>query len=443
MINDGLNEFRSKRVLMLQGPVGPFFARFAADLTLSGAVVFKLNFNAGDWLFSWSSSFSRVFNFSGSMTDWPEYLDDLLQRLNIDTVFLFGDCRPLHAVAHETFKRRDIQVGVFEEGYLRPDYITLERDGVNNNSSLPSNPAFYLAQPQRQAARAEPLGSTYGRAAKWGMLYFAAASLGRFFFRHYQHHRRLGFADAPFWLLSFWRKFYYKLSERHVMARLVTRYSKKFFLVSLQTRGDAQVSVHSEFQSVEHFIEHTVASFARNAASDSLLALKHHPLDRGYSDYTLLIRRLTRAHRLEGRCFYLHDQHLPTLLQHTCGVVVVNSTAGLSAVGEGVPVKVCGESIYNLQGLTFQGAIDKFWKFCHLAVPNPALYQAFRNYLISHTQHQGSFYKRLPGVSYQSGVMWADHRFTAPHHGSEERRQSTSLAKPVQAARLLKGGDAR
>ena len=51
LISNGLIEFRNKRVLMLQGPVGPFFARLGVDLTHAGAVVFKVNFNGGDWLF--------------------------------------------------------------------------------------------------------------------------------------------------------------------------------------------------------------------------------------------------------------------------------------------------------------------------------------------------------------------------------------------------------
>ena len=432
MISDGLNEFKGKRVLMLQGPVGPFFARFATDLTLVSAVVFKVNFNGGDWLFSKSASFARVFNFTDELAAWPSYFSDLLARLDIDTVFLFGDCRPMHVAAMAVIRQRGLHVGVFEEGYIRPDYITLERDGVNNNSSLPSNPAFYLTQPKRQLPSSEPLGSTYGQATKWGGLYFAAASLMRFRFRHYQHHRRLGFGDFPFWMHSYWRKFFYHWSERHVLPKLVADNSGNFFLVSLQTRGDAQMSVHSNFESVDQFIEEAMASFAQHAPTGSLLAIKHHPLDRGYSDYTRLVQRLTREYQLEGRCHYIHDQHLPTLLRHARGVVVVNSTVGLSAVGEGVPVKVCGESIYDIQGLTFQGPLDNFWKNAHLAVPNAALYQAFKTYLISHTQHQGSFYKRLPGVFYQSGVMWTDHGFIATHHYGQDRKRGSKLAKLAQ-----------
>jgi capsular polysaccharide export protein len=431
MINSGLNEFKGKRILVLQGPVGPFFARFATDLCLAGAEVFKVNFNGGDWLFSKSASFSRVFNFTLNLNAWSDYFDDLLQRLNIDTVFLFGDCRPLHVVALKVIHYRGIHVGVFEEGYLRPDYITLERDGVNNNSSLPDDPRFYLSQPGRKFLTAEPLGSVYGQAAKWGILYFTASSLGRIKFRHYRHHRRLGFSDGPFWLRSLWRKLFYRASERKVLPKLVGESSGKFFLVLLQTRGDSQMSVHSDFESVDEFIEHVVASFAVHAPKNSCLAIKHHPLDRGYSDYTRLIRRLTCHFQLEDRCYYIHDQHLPELLQHTCGMVVVNSTAGLSAVGEGVPVKVCGKAIYDIQGLTFQGQLNDFWQHAHLAIPNHDLFQAFRSYLISHTQHQGSFYKRLPGVSYQSGVLWANHGVSAPHprvQGHLKARSDAGLA---------------
>ena len=34
-------------------------------------------------------------------------------------------------------RRRSLRLHLFEEGYLRPDWITLEREGVNANSRLP------------------------------------------------------------------------------------------------------------------------------------------------------------------------------------------------------------------------------------------------------------------------------------------------------------------
>ena len=41
----------SRRVLLLQGPIGPFFWRLANFLKIRNADVVKINFNGGDALF--------------------------------------------------------------------------------------------------------------------------------------------------------------------------------------------------------------------------------------------------------------------------------------------------------------------------------------------------------------------------------------------------------
>src|SRR5512135_2946431 len=109
-----MKSFADKRVLMLQGPVGPFFSRLARDLESMGARVSKVNFNGGDWLFSPKGPV----NFRGRIEDWPDFFERLLDALSIDVVFLFGDCRRIHTIAREIARRRGVVVGVFEEGYV-------------------------------------------------------------------------------------------------------------------------------------------------------------------------------------------------------------------------------------------------------------------------------------------------------------------------------------
>ena len=192
-------------------------------------------------------------------------------------------------------------------------------------------------------------------------------------------------------------------SEKAVAQRLLNSDSNyRYFLVPLQTCGDAQIKVHSRFRSIPRFIEHVLYSFARSAPADAALVIKHHPLDRGYTDYSILIARLAKRLGLESRCHYIHDQHLPTLLRKAEGVVVVNSTVGLSAVGEGVPVKVCGEAIYDMSGLTFQGGLDGFWEGAAAFRADGELWNAFRTYLISRTQINGSFYRKIAGIGSRS-----------------------------------------
>lgn len=403
MIDRGLETFAGKRILLLQGPVGPFFARLAKDLRAAGAQVFKVNFNAGDWFF-----YPRgAMNYRGTMEAWPQWFEAQLRRLDIDVVFLFGDCRPIHQAAHSVATALGVEVGVFEEGYVRPDYITLERSGVNGYSQLPRVAQAYsrhVARPQEALA----VGNAYWSMVRCGFWYFTVGGLGRPFFPHYVHHRPLSIVEALPWLRSVWRKQWYRLRERGVQQALTTQHRRRFYLAPLQVFNDAQMRVHAPFEGVEDFIASTLRSFARHAPADTLLVFKHHPMDRGYRDYARAIQALASELQVGDRVLYIHDQHLPTLLEHALGVVVVNSTVGLSALFHGAPTKVCGTALYDMPGLTYQGALDDFWVQAAEHKPDAALYKRFRNHLIAATQINGSFYKRIPAVESACGVVWGE-----------------------------------
>lgn len=402
MIKQGIHSFKGKRVLLLQGPIGPFFRRLARDLTEAGAHVSKVNFNGGDWFFYPS----KAFNFRKRKEDWPAYFDNLLDQLHIDVVMLFGDCRPMHVVAHDIAMRRGIEIGVFEEGYIRPDFVTLERFGVNNRSQISRSTDFYLNHPALLAGNTVAVGNTYWYMVAWAILYYFFAGLLTPFFRHYRHHRPLNWLETLPWARSAWRKVYFAFKERNLIYLLTRKLRGNYFLVPLQVHNDAQVHVHSDFDSVTHFIENVVASFANHAPMETVLAIKHHPFDRGYHDYSKLIQNLSEKYGISDRCFYIHDQHLPTLLEYARGSVVINSTVGLSALHHGTPLKVCGSAIYDLPGLTFQGELDDFWMNAQQCVPNKALLVAFHSYLVTHTQLNGSFYRRLRGISSATGLIW-------------------------------------
>ena len=402
MIEQGIHAFSGKRLLLLQGPIGPFFRRLARDLIQAGAQVHKVNFNGGDWLFYPDASN----NFRERMEDWPAYFSALIDRLHIDTIILFGDCRPIHEAAHEIAHRRGIEIGVFEEGYIRPDFVTFERLGVNNHSRIPRFSEFYLANPVSINEPSIRVGITFWYAVMWAMLYYFMAGLLKPLFFYYRHHRPLTWLEALPWLRAAWRKGYYNFVEWDVLPKLTGELTKSFFLVPLQVHNDAQIHTHSEFDSVPHFIEVVMASFAQYAPLGAVIVIKHHPLDRGYHDYSKLIQEQAEKLNLHGRCFYIHDQHLPTLLQHACGVVVVNSTVGLSALHHATPLKVCGNAIYDMAGLTFQGTLNDFWKNNLYGKPDDFLLQSFHGYLMQYTQLNGSFYKRLSGTASSTGLRW-------------------------------------
>ncbi|MFM2066186.1 MAG: hypothetical protein RLZZ584_1095 [Pseudomonadota bacterium] len=403
MLNRDLSEFAGKRVLLLQGPVGPFFARLAADLRKVGALVTKVNFNLGDWLFYRHDAL----NYRGSMTDLPSWLERCMRDYEIDVVFLFGDCRPIHQAARQVSTRLGIEVGVFEEGYVRPDFVTLERHGVNGYSTLSRMAAAYDDEIEECMPNLA-VGNAYWWMVWYGFLYFTFGAIGRLVFPRYRHHRPLSVLEAWPWVRSVWRKHFYRWRERGMQDYLTSQARGRYFLVPLQVFNDAQVIVHSRMEDVSSFIARTMDSFARHAPGDAILVFKHHPMDRGYCDYRRVIDQLAAQHQVRSRVLYIHDQHLPSLLDHARGVIVINSTVGLSALHHGAPTLTCGSALYDIPGLTFQASIDEFWSQAQGARPDPALYRRFRRHLIFHTQLNGSFYRALSQQGSFGGLMWGD-----------------------------------
>lgn len=380
-------------VLLLQGPMGPFFYRFAKYLKNQNKSVHKINFNAGDALFYPDS---EAIAYRGERSAWPDFLKQVLQENRIGSIYLFGDCRPYHRDAIELARALGVTVFVFEEGYIRPDYVTMERHGVNGFSTIPREPGFYRAKTSSAPLEApQPGGTRFSSVALSACAYYGAASLLRWRYPHYSHHRPLSVhREMGIWTRAAWRKLKYRVQERSIPGELAGPLAKRYFLVPLQVFNDSQVRVHSRYEAIEDFIEEVVASFAANADRSLSLVFKHHPMDRGHRDYSDLIQRLAQAHDLADRVKYVHDLHLPTLLRNAAGVVLINSTVGLSALFHSTPVKVMGEAVYDMRGLTFQQSLDRFWR--RPGTVDRKLFRQFRAYLIEASQLNGSFYGRFP-----------------------------------------------
>lgn len=398
-------DFGMRRALLLQGPMGPFFRRFAAELRARGVRVTKVNFNAGDGLFYPGAD---AVAYRGTKDGWAPFLEGLIRDRGPQAMYIFGDGRPYHRVAIEVARRLGVRIFVFEEGYLRPDWITLEEGGVNGHSSMPRDADFFLqwaaTQPTSDLPRPQHVGPTMRYSGWYSTLYSLAMTLGFFLYPHYTHHRPLNaWAEAYRWVRGGLRKQWFAFKERDVLSTLVRDADGSYFVLALQVHNDYQLR-HSPFPDVETFLEHAVRSFSQHAPKDTKLVVKHHPLDRPYREYGRYLRELSRRYGLGARLIYVHDLHLPTLLQHARGAVMINSTVGLQALHLGTPVKTLGTAVYDFQGLTAQEPLEVFWR--QPTPPDPVVYRAFRAYLLRHNQANGSFYKPLPGVDTPTGVRW-------------------------------------
>ncbi|WP_107852216.1 capsule biosynthesis protein [Oceanimonas marisflavi] len=376
-------------VLLLQGPLGPFFQHFSRFLSEQGISVHKIHFNGGDGC--WPCQGTNV-HYTGSLQEWRHFLQQYISEHRIDTVFCYSDCRKYHAVARHYCLSHNIRFFVFEEGYLRPHYITLEQNGVNAHSPWYGKLAQELPQPPpEQLTQRFDVGPNYRRRIVYAMRYYFSMHCSRWRFRHYVHHRhRHCWQEGIAWLKGWYTKYLHRHHDSTLQRWLLKCHSRRIFLVPLQVADDFQIRVHSPFNDMAEAIRHIMRSFAASASRQDVLLFKHHPMDRGHINYDELINELATKLDLEGRVFYGFELQLPMLYPHCKGVVTINSTVGLSALLHQVPTITLGKALYDIPGLTSQTSLARFWR-----TPQPVkvdLFMRLRAFLLHNTQLNGSFY---------------------------------------------------
>ncbi|KXV15507.1 hypothetical protein CR51_03265 [Caballeronia megalochromosomata] len=375
-----------ENVLLLQGPNGPFFRRLAFRLAALGTRVTKVNFNGGDSIFYRDKSAIR---YRGTQEEWPSFVRNLIVERAIKAVILFGQWRAMHQTAIGIARELGVRVFVFEEGYARPWWITLEEGGVNDASALVDTiPKTLPVFPQ--IARPERFRFAFSRMALYSLIYFAFGTLARRRYPHYEHHKPFRPRDTLLWVRSAYLKAKHHFGEKRTLGSLLDPYGPDFFLVPLQINTDAQIVHASNWTGNREFVEATIRSFARHAASTDMLVFKQHPLERGHADYDLLIQAVAADERVAQRVLYVHGGHVPSLLKRSKGVVTVNSTAGLQALYHGTPLCVTGTAFYARPALVHEFEPDKFWQAP--VEPNRSSFTRFYRYMMHTTQINASFY---------------------------------------------------
>ncbi|MFX1766417.1 capsular biosynthesis protein [Paraburkholderia sp. A1RI-2L] len=375
--------------LALQGTASHFFSRLSESLSEKGHSVQRINFCGGDLLYS--SGETRALNFTERTQDLPAWYEQKIGSGSFSDIFLFGDCRAIHTPLHPVAERHGVRVHVFEEGYVRPYWLTLEQYGVNGRSRMPRDPAWYLEHRFASVPQAQATGyNLYERAwhdirYRLGNAFYAARFPG------YKSHRPYnGMKEYSALAARFARQKGHRDDAVRATTDLVNS-KRSCYLFPLQLNSDSQIVVHSPFSGgVREAIERVMRSFAQHAPADALLVIKNHPLDTGLVEYKRFARELAKSLDMAQRLVYLEAGHLPTLLEHSRGVVVVNSTVGLSALHHRRPLVALGNAVYDMPGMTWQGRLDDFW--LDASPPDMELYQAFLHYVICNTQINGDFY---------------------------------------------------
>lgn len=378
-----------RRVLLLQGLMGPLFRRLGQGLMRAGHSVHKVNFNGGDRAF-WR--LPGGIDYRGTKADWPAALCSLIKQHEITDVILFGDCRDYHQVARDVCRQLNIRVHVFEEGYVRPDWVTLEEGGVNGYSSLPRDPAYY----RHKAASLPPVPShnrvksSFRRRAWEGFLYNAADVLTRWRYPHWDNHRPWHpLVEGMGWARKLWRKREREAASADLFGQLEASRAT-YFLFPLQLDSDAQIRIHSPFVGIADAMKTVIQSFAIHAPSDVRLLIKEHPLDNGVRDWEQVAADIASKYKVADRVDYVVGGDIEAIIARARGMVTVNSTAGTLGLAKGLPVLALGDAVYDMPDLTSQDGIDAFWQ--QPTAPDSETFAAFCRVLIDRCLIPGGFF---------------------------------------------------
>jgi capsular polysaccharide export protein len=314
--------------------------------------------------------------------------------LGITDLVIYGDTRDHHARAVAEAERLGITVHCFEEGYLRPHWVTYERGGVNGHSRLTRTGlpemAEALAHLDMDLPDAPARWGDMRQHIFWGAVYHGLVLAGLPWARNYRPHRQIGVAREFLLYLRHIALMPLHRAARALTARRIATGGFPFHLVLLQLEHDASFRVHGPFASMTDFVALVLDGFARGAPPHHHLVFKAHPLEDGRAPVARAISALARQLGVAHRVHFLRGGRLAPLLDQARSAVTVNSTAAQQVLWRGLPLKSFGRAVYAKPEFVSSQPLPDF--FAQPTRPDSRAYRAYRHYLLETSQVAGSFY---------------------------------------------------
>jgi capsular polysaccharide export protein len=419
--------------LFLQGPHGPFFARLARMLRRAGAQVWRVGFNAGDRAF-WPERDSYI-PFRDGPENWEMVLTEILTSRGITDIVLYGDTRPIHAEAVRMARERGLTIHVFEEGYMRPYWVTYERGGSNGHSRL-----VRMSVPEMRRDLEQSDMDTALPPASWGdmrhhifygALYHGCVMLANRGYRNFRPHRAIGVRKEFGLYLKRLLLMPAQAVDRRIATWRIRHGGFPYHLALLQLEHDSSFQMHSPFATMADFLETVIDGFARGAPRHHHLVVKAHPLEDGRVPVRRDLLRLARAHGVADRVHYVRGGKLAQLLDEARSAVTVNSTAGQQVLWRGIPLKTFGEAVYAKPEFVSTKPLRDF--FAGAERPDRKAYTDYRRYLLETSQVAGGFYsargRRQLLRQAVDMMLSADDPYDALKSGTAAPRQQLRLVK--------------
>lgn len=390
----GVDVILNKRFLFLQGPHGPFFRDLGRALKEQGAGVLKVGFTAADDR-EWSAA-GPYQPYTGVMADFKAWLSDLISERGVTDIALYGDTREHHRIAVALAKELGLTIHCFEEGYLRPYWITYERDGANGYSRLMDLTVAEMARASRIAEieleEAPPIWGAAWRHAFHGFRHHFDVMFRNRAYPNFKPHRPTTLSRELALYLKRMMVLPLLIPERRWREKRLLNSGLSYHLVLLQLAVDSSMRAHSDYDSVAAYIDDCLDAFAKGARSDHHLVLKSHPFEDGRERLEAHAKITAERLGVSDRVIFLHGGKLGQLLDRARSALTINSTAGQQALWRGLPISVSGAAVYAKPEFTRSQPLAAFFR--EPTPPDALLYREYRQFLLMTSQLRGGYYSR-------------------------------------------------
>jgi len=353
-------------ILLLQGPVGPFFDDLQSAFIEENIPNKRILFNPGDTLFSSQNKYTE--KFKGNLEDWGNWIKNYFIENKINFIVLYGSDRPIHSIARKVAVQLNIKVLSLEEGYFRPGYVTIEEGGNNTssplagklpNKSFNSDPNLLGNSVQKSFYK-----SSFKNKCLYSLIYYLVRELFSSSGQRKLFHKHMNlFNEAKFWAKNYilWNL---KRKKEIFLFQEISNYD--YYIVALQMDSDMQSRFQSNGWKKLDLIKETIQSFARFSPKSSKLVFKVHPLERGHYRHFELIKSIASNIGVASRIYVIQTGGISKWLKSAKGMITINSTAGFSAIYHGCPILVLGNAIYDHRKFSYkyesESDLNGFWE---------------------------------------------------------------------------------
>ncbi|MEM6972945.1 MAG: DUF6716 putative glycosyltransferase [Pseudomonadota bacterium] len=345
---------------MLQGPASALWRETRDMLVSRGHRVTHVALALGDRLF-WRRP-GRI-DYRGSLADWPGWIAELIRREGVSDLLYFADCLPYHRHAAEAALALGRRAWAIENGYLRPDWLTMEPVGMGRRSRFTRRPDRLRAL----AGGARPVNLTprftvpFATEARCEMAFNLAHALSGPLYPGWQSDR-----TVPAWReYTGWLPYLARLGRARARAAAVEAAcaagSLPHVVLAMQMETDYQLRVSSDYPGQAAVLQEVLTSFAAHAPPHMRLVIKLHPFDNGLIDWDDTVARIAWPLGIDDRVMVIRGGRLDRLLDKAHGLITVNSTTAIHALRLGRPVIALGDAVYDVPGLTHQAGLRRFW----------------------------------------------------------------------------------